>query len=91
MSLILFDGRLDALVVAEVVEDLSVGAEAERSDKGGDGQLSVLVYADIKYVVDVGLVLEPRAAVRDNGGRIELLTCFVVIHLVVHARRTDEL
>ena len=46
---------------------------------------------NIENVVYVVLILEPCASVRDNSGGEELFTCFVVLHLVVNARRTHEL
>ncbi len=85
VRLILFDGGADSLVVAEEVEDLGVTSYAQRADKRGDGELSVLVDTDIENVVDVGLILQPRAAVRDDGRGKELLACFVVIHFVINA------
>ena len=85
VRLILFDGGADSLVVAEEVEDLGVTSYAQRADKRGDGKLSVLVDTDIENVVDVGLILQPRAAVRDDGRGKELLACFVVIHFVINA------
>ncbi len=91
VSLILFDSRLHSLVVTEEVEDFGVGTESESSDEGCYGKLSVLINTNIENVVYVGLVLEPRASVGDNGGGVELFTGFVVIHLVINARRTNEL
>ena len=45
-----------------------VGAvDADGLEQPGDRQLAVFVYADIEHVVEVGLILEPRAVIRDGG------------------------
>ena len=91
VSLILFNGGFNALVVAEEVKYLGVAAHSEGADKGGYGKLAVFVDAHIENVVNIGFIFQPRASVGDNGGRIKLLTGFVVIHFIVNARRTNEL
>ncbi len=58
-----------ALIVAEQLEDLRVGLVADGADELRDGDLAVLVDADPEHLVGVGLVFEPRAAVRNDRGR----------------------
>ena len=72
---VLLQRDLDAVVVAEEVEDSGVGLEvgvllsltADGADQLGDGDLAVLVDADPEHLVGVGLILQPRAAVGDHG------------------------
>ena len=62
----------DAVVLAEQVNPV-IGlasrllGDADGADQAGDGQLAVLVDADIEHLVGVGLILQPRAAVGDDG------------------------
>ena len=85
------DGLLNALIVTEVFINIVVCGKTERTDEGSDGKLAVLVYSYIKYVVNVVLIFEPSASVGDNSGVEKLLAGLVVLHLVVHAGRTDQL
>ena len=91
MGGILLDGSQNALIFTEICFDLLICAETEGADKCGDRDLSVFINADIQNIVYVIFVLEPCAAVRNDRGRKELLACLVVLHLVVHAGRTNEL
>ena len=88
---VLFDGGQDALVVAEELADLRVGLDAQRTDQGGDGQLAVFVDADIEDIVDVRLIFQPGAAVRDHGAGMAGLFRAVVVQAVIDARGTDDL
>ena len=88
---ILIDGRKDALVFAEVFLDLFVGAETECADERGHRELSVFIDTHVEYVVHIVFVLQPCAAVRNDGGREKLFACFIVLHLIIDARRTNKL
>ena len=66
---ILLEGGNDARIVAEAVEDLGIGLETERADETGDGELAVLVDTDPEHLAGVRLILEPRAAIGDDGAR----------------------
>ncbi len=48
---------------------LVVGAHG--LEEPGDGELAVLVDADVEDVVGVGLILQPRAVIRDHGGGVD--------------------
>ena len=91
MGRVLLDRRKDTLVLSEIGLDLLVGAEAQRTDERGHRDLSVLIDAHVEHVVDVVLVFEPCAAVRNDSGGEELFACFVVLHLIIDARRTNKL
>ena len=55
-----------ALLLSEDGDDLGVGTDADGPYQSGDGHLSGTVDPDIKNVVGVGLILEPRAPVGDQ-------------------------
>ena len=88
---ILFKGGQDALILAEVVQDVVVGGQAQGAAEDGDGQLAVLVDADIEHAGGVGLILQPGAAVGVHGGAEQLVAHLVVGHAVEHARGADQL
>ncbi len=88
---VLLDGGGHAVVVAEEIQNLLVRAEAQRPDEHRDRDFAVLVDAHVKDVVGVGLVLQPRAAVRDHRGAVQLLAGLVVLHFIIDARRADQL
>ena len=47
---ILFQGSHDAAVIAEALQDLRVGLQAQGADQAGDGQLAVLVDTDPEHL-----------------------------------------
>ena len=82
---------MDALIVAEKLQQLGIRAETERPHKHRHRQLAVLIDAHVKHVRRVGLILQPCTAVRDDGGGKQLLTGGVIAHAVIHARGTHQL
>ncbi|MNX94146.1 hypothetical protein D3C86_1263690 [compost metagenome] len=81
---------LEVLAVTEHVEHLGV-LVAERAQQDRREELAGLVDADVDQVVDVGLELEPGAAVRNDGGRVGLLAARVGLALEVDTGRTNDL
>ena len=88
---VFFQRRFNTVVLAEEFADVVVGGETEGADKGGDGDLAVFVDADKEQVVLIRFILEPRAAVRDDGGGKQLFAGHVVGHTEIDARGTDKL
>ena len=88
---ILFQSGKDALILAEVVQDVLVGRQAQCAAEHGDGQLAVLIDTDIEHVGSVGLVLQPGAAVGVHGGAVQVVAHLIVIVAVEYAGRTDQL
>ena len=88
---ILFQGGQDALVVAEEVQDILIGGQAQCTAQHGDGQLAVLVDADIEHVGGIGLILQPCAAVGVHGGAVQVVAHLILGIAVEHAGRTDQL
>ena len=88
---ILLQGGHDALVLAEHLDDLGIGAGAQGTDQAGDGQLAVFVDADIEDVAQVGLILQPGAAIGDDGGGIGVVIGLVLVVGIVHTGGTDDL
>ena len=88
---VLLQGGNDALVLAEHLQDLRVGLGADGADQAGDGQLAVLVDADIEDVGQVGLVLQPGAPVGDDGGAVGVVVRLVPGVGKVHTGRTGDL
>ena len=56
-----------------------------------DGELAVLVDTDVENVVRVGLVLEPRAMIRNDGGGVDVDHGLVRGLVEIHAWGTDDL
>ena len=89
---VLFHGGHNAGIVAEAVQDIGVGFQAQGPDQAGDGQLAVLVDADPEHLAAVGLILQPGAAVGDHRGRQQRQVRFQVDLLaVVDAGGADDL
>ncbi len=63
----------------------------QRAEEHRHRNFAVFIDADIKDIVGVGFIFQPRTAVGDHGGGEQLLTGLVVAHAVIDARRTDEL
>ena len=93
--IILFEGSCDKLVSAEKLDDLAVSLKtvfiAESADKGSHRKLSVLIYTDKENIVCIVFIFKPCASVRDNSCAEKLVSVFIVIHLIVNARRTNQL
>ncbi len=64
---VLFEGGADLNVIAEHFENVVVAFNTERAYEYGYRDLAVFVDSDIEYVVCVGLVFKPCAAVRNDG------------------------
>ena len=88
---VLFQSSKDALILAEVVQDVLVGRQAQCAAEHGDGQLAVLIDTDIEHVGSIGLVLQPGAAVGVHGGAVQVIAHLIVIMAVEYAGRTDQL
>ena len=88
---ILLDGGVNPLVVAEEIQQLGVGSQAQGPHENGDGQLAVFVDTDIEHIGGIGFIFQPGAPVGDDGGVEQLLAGGVVVHAEVHAGRTHQL
>ena len=66
-----------------------VSAESLEQKRGG--QLAVLVDADIEHVVQIRLILEPRAVVRNDGRAVHGAVGLVRLLVKVNTGRTDDL
>ena len=89
---ILFQGHHNAGIIAEHIQDLRVGLEAQGPDQAGDGDLAVLVDADPEDLVGVGLILQPGAPVGDHrGGEDRQVGLKIQFLAVVHTGRADDL
>ncbi len=88
---LLLDGRAEAVVITEEVEDLVIQTDAERADECGNRDLAVLINLDVDDVIGIHFIFEPCAAVRDDCGIEQHLAGLIAGEAVVDARRTDEL
>ena len=82
------DGIIDA---AEPRVRLVRLVSAESLEQKRGRQLAVLVDADVEHVVQVGLVLKPRAVVRDDGRAVHGAVGFVRFLVEIDAGGTDDL
>ncbi len=88
---VLLHGGPDTVVVPEEVQKLLVRPKPQTAGKHRNRYLPVLVYAHVKHVVHVVLILQPGAPVGYYGRAEELLARAVVIHLEIHARGAHQL
>ena len=88
---VLLQGGQDALVLAKQLQNLRIGAGPHGPNEAGDGQLAVLVDADVEHIAQVGLILQPGAPAGDDGGGVGLVVRLVHLAGVVHARGADDL
>ncbi len=87
----LFEGGIEALVIAEQAADLFISAVTDCTEKHCDRELAVAVNTDPQNIIAVGLVLNPGTAVRDDLRRVKLFAGLVTGHGVVHTGGTDKL
>ena len=80
---ILLQGGQDALILAEVVQDILIRGQAQGTAQHGDRQLAILVDADIEHVGSIGLILQP--------GAVQVVAHLVLCIAVEYAGRTDQL
>ena len=85
--------KLIVLVSSDLitVNDIALLNDSEGADEHSQGQLTVLVDANVSHAVYIGLVFEPGAAVRNDLRRVGALTGLVYIRGIVHSRRSDDL
>ena len=88
---ILFQRGQNALVLAEVVQDILVRGQAQCTAQHGDGQLTVLIDTDIEHVGGIGLVLQPCTAVGVHGGAVQVVADLILSMAVEHTGRADQL
>ena len=88
---ILFQRGQNALVLAEVVQDILVRGQAQCTAQHGDGQLTVLIDTDIEHVGGIGLVLQPCTAVGVHGCAVQVVAYLIFGISVEYAGRTDQL
>ena len=81
----------DTLVLAEHLDDFSVGPGPQGTDKAGDGQLAVLIDADIEQVGQIGFILQPGTPVGDDGSGVGQVVRLVRGPGVIHTGRADDL
>ena len=88
---VLLDGGVDQRIVSVELLDLGVGIHAHGPDEAGNGQLPVLVDADIKHALVVGFIFQPGAAVGNDGGGVGVLIGLIHLVAVVHTGAADDL
>ena len=88
---VLFHRGDELRILAEIFLYLLVRLDAERADEDSNRYLAVLIDSDVEDVVRVGLIFEPRAAVRDNGRGKDDLAGLVDRGFVVYSGRADDL
>ncbi len=74
---VLGKGRGKAVIIAQAIQYFRVGAVAYCAHKHGDVYLALTVNLDIEYVVGIGFVFKPCAAVGDYLRGIELFAHLV--------------
>ena len=90
-ALILFKGGDQVLFVTKERIYILTVSKAERADEHGQGELTVFIDTNVCYAGCIDFIFEPCTTVRNNGGSIGLLTCFINFGSVVHTGRTDNL
>ena len=88
---VLLQGSHQQGLLAEHLQDLCLGLRADGADQARDGQLAVFINADVEDVRQVGLILQPSAAVRDDRDGVGDVLCLVGVAGVVDAGGTHDL
>ncbi len=88
---ILTEGCLNLGFLTKAFDDFLIGSQTKGTDKYGNRNLLGTVYSDISHIIGVRFILQPCSTVRDNLGRIELLTGFISGNGIVDSRRTNKL
>ncbi|CDB30393.1 uncharacterized protein BN490_01581 [Firmicutes bacterium CAG:137] len=88
---VLLQGGVDEGILAKKLFDLGVGVHTHGPDQAGNGQLPVLVDADVKHALVVGLIFQPCAPVGNHSGGVGVLIRLVHLVAVVHPGRADNL
>ncbi len=78
-------------LIAEEIDDLLIGTDAERAHQNSDRHLPGPVYTDIKDVIGVCLILQPGSSVGDHGAGEEFLAEFILVNPVIDAGGTNQL
>ena len=93
-----FQSRCDVAVIGvvvnlgELLQDFVIGAEADRAQQHGDGQLALAIHLHRNDVALAGLELQPRAAIRDHLGVAETpIGDAIFLHGEINARGSDQL
>ena len=79
------------LVFTEHRVNIVTTFNAECTNQHRQGKLAVFVDADVHDSRCIDLILKPSSAVRNDSGRIGLLTRLVDLRGIVHSGRTDDL
>ena len=90
-ALVFFKRRGNHRFVSEHRENIRIRLNAERADKDGDRNFSCLVDLYIKRIVDIRLIFQPRAAVRNHGSGKHMLAGFINGIPVINAGGTNDL
>ena len=92
MGGILFQRGVDlGLGITEELTDLLIGAKTQRTQECGDGQLAVLIDADIEDIGRIRLILQPGAAVGVHGRGEQILTGTVLAGTIENTGRANQL
>ena len=88
---ILFKRGEQALLLAQKVDNLSVGTITERPQQSGDEHLALAVDLYIHNFIGVGFIFKPCAPVGDDLRGEQMLSNLIDRLGKIHARRTHEL
>ena len=91
MSGVLGKAAAKLRLVAEHIQNLFIGSNAECTDQNGYRNLSGAVYADIENIIGIRLILQPCTAVRNDRAGIQLLAVLILVNSVVDTRGTNQL
>ena len=85
------NGGQQALILAQQIGDLLIGAIAQRAQQHGNGQFAGPVNAHPEHIVGIGFVFQPCAAVGDNLSGVKALACLIDLHVKIRAGRANQL
>ena len=91
MSGVLGEAAAKLRLVAEHIQNLFIGSNAECTDQNGYRNLSGAVYTDIENIIGIRLILQPCTAVRNDRAGIQLLAVLILVNSVVDTRGTNQL
>ena len=88
---VLLKGLQQSRLLAEDLDDLFIAADPQRSQQDRCRLLTRSVHTDGQDLIGIGLILQPRASVRDHLCGVQVLTIFIDLLIIVGTGGTDQL
>ncbi len=88
---VLLNCGMHPIIVTKIIINLLIGSESQRSDKNCYRHFTVFIDPHIKNIIRVIFIFQPCATIRNYRRAKKFFTGLIVLHLIVDARRTNQL